>query len=438
MLKSKKNVADRARPSKLFLEVTTRCNLRCKRCVKQSCDNGIVSGDLSKATFDRLKAAFSDLDTIIVSGVGEPLLHPLLEAFIGEMKERLPPSGSVGLQSNGTLLNLKRIDNLLAAGLDTICISVDAVKADLLDSIRAGACFEQLEGVLGQLAQAKQRFSGSGPRVGVQFVLMRDNLLQLLHLLEWASRMKVDFVIVSHLLPFDVASSQQAAYPVGSDAAEKFFRKWQKKIEWSGLRMEDYLSASVKYYKCRTPDENKLIEMVGEMKSAGWKKDILLDIGRLMTPKADWIAKVDALFDEAMQNARSLGMDLILPARQPSHARHCAFIEDGSVFIAWDGSVYPCHFTWHQYACYPDGRKKIVQPVCFGQLESMSLNDIWNKSEFSAFRKSVQLYDYPYCCDCGLAPCDYIDGPEFVQDCYTNTIPCCDCPWPTGILNCLQ
>ena len=82
MLKSKENVADRGRPSKLFLEVTTRCNLRCKRCVKQSCDNGIVSGDLSKATFDRLKAAFSDLDTIIVSGVGEPLLHPLLEASV--------------------------------------------------------------------------------------------------------------------------------------------------------------------------------------------------------------------------------------------------------------------------------------------------------------------------------------------------------------------
>ena len=163
-----------------------------------------------------------------------------------------------------------------------------------------------------------------------------------------------------------------------------------------------------------------------------------LDIGKLVAPTADWIAEVEAVFDEAMLNARSLGIDLILPARQPTHARRCAFLEENSVFVAWDGSVYPCHFTWHQYACYPNGRKKVVQPVSFGHLGSMSLSDIWNKAEFRAFRKNAHLYDYPHCADCGLAPCDYIDGPGFVQDCHTNTVPCCDCPWPTGILNCLR
>ena len=438
MLTSNDNIENRARPSKLFLEATTRCNLHCKRCVKQSCDNGIASGDLSDATFDRLKPAFAYLDAVIISGVGEPLLHPLLESFIGKMKVLLPSSGSVGLQSNGMLLTPKRIDNLFAAGLDTICISVDAIKADLLGSIREGACIEQLEVTLGQLAKAKKRSLGSNSKVGIQFVVMRDNLLHLLHVIEWASRLKVDFVIVSHLLPFDVDSSKQAAYPAGSDAAEELFWKWRAKVERYGLRMEDYLAASVKYYKCRTADENRLIEMVEAMKTEGYQKDILLDIGRLMAPTDDWIAEVDAVFDEAMLNARSLGMDLILPARQPSHARRCAFIEDGSVFIAWDGSIYPCHFIWHQYACYPNGRKKIVQPVHFGYLESMSLIDIWNTAEFSAFRKNARLYDYPYCGDCGLAPCDYIDGPEFVQDCHTNTVPCCDCPWPTGILNCLR
>ena len=41
MLKPNQNFPDRAFPSKLFLEVTTRCNLRCTMCVKQSFGNGI-------------------------------------------------------------------------------------------------------------------------------------------------------------------------------------------------------------------------------------------------------------------------------------------------------------------------------------------------------------------------------------------------------------
>lgn len=81
---------------------------------------------------------------------------------------------------------------------------------------------------------------------------------------------------------------------------------------------------------------------------------------------------------------------------------------------------------------------KTVLPVCFGHLESLPLTDIWNLVEFKNFRKDVLLYDYPYCGDCGLSPCDYIDSPLFEHDCHTNTVPCCDCPWSGGILNCLQ
>lgn len=438
MLESDKQVKSRTRPSKLFLEVTTRCNLRCTMCVKQSCDNGIASGDLTPATFEALKPAFADLDAVVISGVGEPLLHPLLETFIGEMKNRLPSSGLVSLQTNGTLLRPDRIERLVAAGLDSICVSVDAVNPDMLASIRVGAKIQQLESALGRLGNGGMRGSDSVPRVGVQFVLMRDNMHHLSPVLEWAARLGVDFAIVSQLLPFDVASSCQTAYPVSSDASVELFQRWRQKIDRAGLRIEDYPAASVKFYKSRTADEIKLIEMVEAMKAEGCEKDIFLDLGRLMATPVDWIEQVGAIFEEAMATARSMGMDLVLPALQPTHARRCPFIEEGGVFVAWDGSVYPCHFTWHQYACYPDGRKKIVQPVCFGHLESMPLVDIWNTAGYSAFRSSVQRYEFPYCGDCGFSPCDYIDGTEFEQDCHTNTVPCCDCPWPTGILNCLR
>jgi putative metalloenzyme radical SAM/SPASM domain maturase len=437
MQESYDNIPDQTNPSKLFLEVTTRCNLRCKMCVKQSCDNGIASGDMSISTLERLKPAIADLDEVIISGIGEPLLHPQLETFIREIKAALPQSGSVGLQTNGTLLSRPMVERLLFVDIDTICISVDAVTQDLLSSIRTGAHFDQLVNALSILDSTKHLVCDP-PSVGIQFVLMRDNFRHLPQVLQWAGNLGADFAIVSHLLPFDPSSSQKVVHSPDTDAAIAHFYKWKKKISRSGLLMENYPAASMKFYKNRTAKEKQLISMVDEMKAEGLLEDISLNLIRLIAPKDPWIAQVQAVFDKAKSVAQALGVDLILPALQPAHNRCCSFIEDNSVFVDWKGSVSPCHFTWHQYACYPEGRKKFVRHLNFGNIESMSMIDIWKGDAFKSFRNSVLEYDFPYCGNCGLSPCDYIDRDVFEHDCHTNTVPCCDCPWPTGVLNCLQ
>lgn len=438
MLQRNNHTRSRTFPTKLFLEATTRCNLRCKICVKQNCDNGIASGDMSVATFNELLPIMNRLDEVIISGIGEPLLHGRIEHFICEMKKALPSSASVGLQTNGTLLTRRKIERLLSVDLNTICISVDAVTSDLLSSIRSGAHFVQLEKALALLNKAKARSFCSAPSVGVQFVLMQDNMRHLPQVLQWAGRLGVDFAIVSHMLPFDPQLSPKVVYPSVSDASLEHFRQWKKRISQSGLRIQDYPVASMKYYKKRTVEEKKLIAMVEAMKADGLRKDISLNLSRLMTPEDVWVSQVETIFEKAVGIARSAGMDLILPALKPMHARQCSFIEENSVFVDWQGSVSPCHFTWHKYVCYPDGRRKIVQPLSFGNVNAMSLDKIWNGGAFKSFRNNVMQYDYPYCCDCGLSPCDYIDSQVFEHDCHTTTVPCCDCPWPTGILNCLQ
>ena len=188
MQESYDNIRDHSNPSKLFLEVTTRCNLSCKMCVKQSCDNGIASGDMSISTLERLKPAIADLDEVIISGIGEPLLHPQLETFIREIKAALPASGSVGLQTNGTLLTRPMIERLLSVDIDTICVSVDAVTPDLLSSIRTGAQFDQLVNAL-SILNATKHLVFFPPSVGVQFVLMQDNFRHLPQVLQWAGNL---------------------------------------------------------------------------------------------------------------------------------------------------------------------------------------------------------------------------------------------------------
>src|SRR5690242_10042258 len=53
-------------PSKLFVEVTTRCNLGCRMCPKQAAGCAIADGDLPPELFERMEPAFPHLDALIL------------------------------------------------------------------------------------------------------------------------------------------------------------------------------------------------------------------------------------------------------------------------------------------------------------------------------------------------------------------------------------
>ena len=131
-------MASREHPSKLFVEVTTRCNLQCGMCVKQNGIGGIPEGTMSPETFERLIPVVPHLDSLVLNGIGEPLLHPHLETFIARARSLLQEHAVVGFQSNGMLLNDQRAASLYDAGLDRICLSLDTESDYSFRSIRTG------------------------------------------------------------------------------------------------------------------------------------------------------------------------------------------------------------------------------------------------------------------------------------------------------------
>ena len=81
---------------------------------------------------------------------------------------------------------------------------------------------------------------------------------------------------------------------------------------------------------------------------------------------------------------------------------------------------------------------KYVQPQSFGSLTDQSLLSIWNSPEFRDFRQGVLKYDFPFCYDCSVALCDYVQLADFEQDCHVSSVPCGGCLWCTGLFRCLQ
>ncbi len=112
------------------LSITDKCNLRCQYCMPA---NGVkYIADEQLLTVDDIEKIASKLnllgiDTVKLTG-GEPLVRDDVAQIVSVLKTKANIK-HVSLTTNGVLLD-KHLDNLVAAGLDAITISIDSIDAD--------------------------------------------------------------------------------------------------------------------------------------------------------------------------------------------------------------------------------------------------------------------------------------------------------------------
>lgn len=87
---------------RLYVEPTSRCNLRCAMCFRNSWI-GESTGDMDEGTFQAVLESMPDsVETVFFGGMGEPLAHPR----IVEMVRQASANGvKTELLSNGSLLD---------------------------------------------------------------------------------------------------------------------------------------------------------------------------------------------------------------------------------------------------------------------------------------------------------------------------------------------
>src|SRR5438876_235900 len=99
-----------------------RCNIDCGYCNEYDKVSAPVPDAVLKRRIDKL----AELGTSVVAfSGGEPMLHPDLDALIRHIRAR---GMMAGLITNGYFLVPKRIEQLNAAGLDFLQISIDNVE----------------------------------------------------------------------------------------------------------------------------------------------------------------------------------------------------------------------------------------------------------------------------------------------------------------------
>lgn len=425
-------------PHKIYVELTTRCNLHCAMCVKFAGGNCIEEGDLPLESFKRMTPALARTRLLVLNGIGEPLLHPHLESVITLARTAMPATGKIGFQSNGRLLSQEMAHRLVGAGLNTICLSLDQFSPTAAPHSDQGHSFTPVARAVAHLNTAAQA-APEHFRTGLEIVISKDNLSHLPALVTWAAEQGIAYLIVSHLFPYDGSMRDQSLFHPNPSEAVEVFTKWNEEAVARGVHLRDLSAAQLKYTK--SPADRLLVDIGTAMQREAREKDIPMHLPSLLQHDHETIAKTRQIFAQAAAVAETHGMELSLP---PLYARggtrrRCPFIEDEAVFIAQNGDIMPCHFLWHNY-CYIMNQSSVqVRKLVFGNLNHQTLTSAWQGERNLRFRTEVRRREYTACWSCTSGPCADLVNTNLltVNDCYGSSVPCGHCMWSIGWVACL-
>lgn len=197
---------------KLYIEVTTACNLNCQTCIRHSWTD--PHAHMSVATFKRIIESLDELpllERVIFTSFGEPLVNRNLMPMIEEVRKR---GLAVTLGSNGVLLTEDVVRELIRLEVDQLVVSIDGGKPETYEGVRGTQLSLILENVK-RFNQIKNELGLVKPSLGIEFVAMQSNQDELRDLLELASDLNASRLVVSHVLPYTKEMDEEKLYGYG-------------------------------------------------------------------------------------------------------------------------------------------------------------------------------------------------------------------------------
>jgi len=173
-----------AHPSTIMLEVTNNCNLQCITCPREygygkAMDKGNMEISLLKKMVDE---AWPYIDSIGLTGMGEPLLYPHLKEALTYIKKK-NKGILTNISTNLMLPKAPEIIDSIKENLDTIQISIDGI-GDVYNAIRKKADYDTF---IHNVKQIQKVTKGSETDLTFNMVVVKENYHQMEDLIELAA-----------------------------------------------------------------------------------------------------------------------------------------------------------------------------------------------------------------------------------------------------------
>jgi len=164
------------RMSGLVLEMSAECQLNCPLCFLRSYQERPARRFMSMEVLGAVLPYVSGLDSIDLTGWGEPLLHPRLFDLVAALRREF--SGRLSMTTNGQLLDSESMGKIIHYGMDTVCISVDAATEGGYEAVRPGGSFMKIRRVLDGFTSLRKEAGVDKPRLFATFLLRADALAE--------------------------------------------------------------------------------------------------------------------------------------------------------------------------------------------------------------------------------------------------------------------
>ena len=177
------------------IELTTRCPLACKMCIRRENDTW-QNQDMPFDAFEKLLPYLKDVETVILEGWGESLLYPNLTECIRLIKRE---GARVGFVTSGKGLKQSRVSELVEAGLDFVGFSIAGTTPQTHAAIRVNSHLSEVFDGVRLFNEERTRQGTSGPKVHLVFLMLKDNIQEVSEVPTLAKEMGVEEVFLTNI-----------------------------------------------------------------------------------------------------------------------------------------------------------------------------------------------------------------------------------------------
>ena len=186
------------KPLLLWLESTSRCNLRCAKCGHAADPPGsarTLPRNLSDAVVDEADEYFAAAVKVRTSGYGEMFLYSRLRRLVERIKHfECWTEGT----TNGVVIDRSEVDWLVELGYDQLVFSIDGVEPATMRRLR-GADLDKIWDILRYIRDKKVQAGSVKPQIVVGFVAQSDNIHELPALVRKLAEFNICFLAVNTL-----------------------------------------------------------------------------------------------------------------------------------------------------------------------------------------------------------------------------------------------
>jgi len=196
----------KTKPTRLYIELTNRCNLNCPFCLvgQQNLQESVAHSDLNRdsggISMDLCRKTIKDaarfgIKELYLHFQGEPLMYRRRD-FVELVKLSNACGLKTGMFTNGLLLNPQFSRKIVQAGMNVIRFSVDGASQDVYEKNRVGGEFEKVYNNMKDIVIIAKE-EQSDIELCWQLIAVRNNEHQIEMAREMANEIGIDFSVKS-------------------------------------------------------------------------------------------------------------------------------------------------------------------------------------------------------------------------------------------------